>query len=224
MKNQYVQVREIFRSLQGESYLAGFPCGFIRLTGCNLRCGYCDTTFSYEGGVKMSFYSIMEEVRSMDVQYLCVTGGEPLMQKETPLLLHTLTDAGFLVSLETNGSLPLADVPEEVMIIADYKTKGSREGGSFLEENIPLLKPRDELKFVCSSHVDAEESFTFIRRFFPYREGATAEKSYPRLTLSPVFGQMEPAYLAELLLQSRLPHLRLQLQLHKLLWGERRGV
>ncbi len=222
MKNHRLRLSELFCSLQGESYLAGYRTGFIRLIGCNLRCAYCDTTFAYEGGKETSVHSIIDKVRKMQVSRLCVTGGEPLLQKNTPFLLRSLCDEGYTVSLETNGSFPIKGIPKEVIVIADYKTEGSKEAGSFLKENIPLLRAKDELKFVCSSEEDVEESVQFIRNYFPDK-GADRSR-YPTLTLSASFGQIEPAFLAELLLKSKLSHVRLQLQLHKLLWGNKRGV
>ena len=210
-----LRITEIFVSIQGESTRAGLPTVFIRLTGCPLRCNYCDTAYAFEGGTRFSIDSILEQARSFGTPYVTVTGGEPLAQPECLHLLRELCDAGFEVSLETSGALPLDEVDQRVSCIMDLKTPSSGECHRNLYENIPLLKPTDEIKFVVANRADFDWCKSKMIQFdLPARVQA--------VLLSPVHESLAPAELAEWMLADRVPA-RLQLQLHKLVWSEARG-
>lgn len=202
-----LQVIEIFASLQGESSFAGFPCVFIRLSGCNLRCSYCDTTYAFEGGEWLSVEQILSEVEKFNIPLVELTGGEPLCQKESIQLMQVLIDSGYRVLLETNGSLSIADVPQEVIRIIDYKLKGSGESGSFAEVNYELLKSGDEIKFVISDRADYLEAKRWVES--RGREGFN-------LLFSPVSKRLKPELLAKWILEDALA-VRFQIQLHKVL-------
>lgn len=211
-------VTEIFFSLQGESTRAGRPCVFVRFTGCDLRCGYCDTAYAFHNGTKTSREAILAEVAKHPTRYVTLTGGEPLLQKELPELARELVDRGYEVAIETHGQARWDRLPAEVIKIVDVKTPGSGEGAS--EEHLSWLRtlgPKDELKFVVSSEADFRWSLDVIRRY-------ELEGRHAALLFSPVHGQVEPKALAEWLLASGI-EARLQLQLHKLIWGaDVRGV
>ena len=202
-----LQVTEVFASLQGESSYAGFPCVFIRLSGCNLRCNYCDTDYAFEGGEWLSVEQILSRVKKYGIPLVEVTGGEPLQQKESIQLMQALVKSGYQVLLETNGSLSIADVPPEVIRIIDYKLKGSGEGGSFAEVNYELLRDGDEIKFVISDRADYLEAKRWVES--RGREGL-------RLLFSPVSKRLKPELLAEWILEDALA-VRFQIQLHKVL-------
>lgn len=202
-----LQVIEIFASLQGESSYAGLPCVFIRLSGCNLRCNYCDTRYAFEGGEKLSVEQILAKVEKFGIPLVEVTGGEPLYQKQSTQLMQALVDGGYKVLLETNGSLSIADVPKEVIRIIDYKLKGSGEGGSFAEDNYALLRDGDEIKFVISDRADYLEAKRWVES--RGREGLS-------LLFSPVSERLKPELLAEWILEDALA-VRFQIQLHKVL-------
>lgn len=202
-----LQVIEIFASLQGESSFAGLPCVFIRLSGCNLRCSYCDTTYAFEGGEWLSVEQILSEVEKFNIPLVELTGGEPLCQKESIQLMQVLIDSGYRVLLETNGSLSIADVPQEVIRIIDYKLKGSGESGSFAEVNYELLKSGDEIKFVISDRADYLEAKRWVES--RGREGFN-------LLFSPVSKRLKPELLAKWILEDALA-VRFQIQLHKVL-------
>jgi 7-carboxy-7-deazaguanine synthase len=219
------KVNEIFKSIQGEGSRAGRICQFVRLTGCPLRCGYCDTTYAYTQGEPMELEAILDRVRrelgparpGPDAPFVEVTGGEPLAQPGTPALLQALLDEGWEVALETAGSHDLAPVPRAVVKIVDRKTPGSGEGGRWLESNLDHMVPgQDELKFVLCSEADYAWARDWcLERTLPGRVG---------ILFSPVWGSLEPAWLAERILADDLP-VRFQLQLHKLVWDpQRRGV
>jgi 7-carboxy-7-deazaguanine synthase len=209
-------VCETFASLMGESTRAGVPAYFIRLTGCNLRCRYCDTAYAYEGGREMTVAGLVEMVRAQPHRLALVTGGEPLLQAETPFLLTDLLDAGFTVCLETNGSLPIDTVDARVHRILDVKCPGSGMTEHNYWGNLDLLTPRDEVKFVVSDRSDFTWALKVIDRH------GLAER-LPVL-ISPVFGQVSLQEAAAWILASGLP-VRLNLQLHKYIWGtEVRGV
>jgi 7-carboxy-7-deazaguanine synthase len=209
-------VCETFASLMGESTRAGVPAYFIRLTGCNLRCRYCDTAYAYEGGHEMTVAALAEMARAQPYRLVLVTGGEPLLQAETPVLLTDLLDAGFTVCLETNGSLPIDAVDARVHRILDVKCPGSDMADHNVWANMDLLTSRDEVKFVVADQLDFTWALEVIKYF------RLAER-LPVL-ISPVFGQVSLQEAAAWILATRLP-VRLNLQLHKYIWGpEVRGV
>lgn len=209
-----LKISEIFFSLQGETSRAGLPTVFVRLTGCPLRCVWCDTEHAFSGGNKMSLDAILEEVRGYGVPHVCVTGGEPLAQKDCLALLRALCDAAYAVSLETSGALDISGVDARVARIVDLKAPGSGESGKNRWQNVELLTPHDELKFVLKDRADYEWARQVIR-------DRRLETVCP-LLVSPVQGEVDPQELAEWVLADRLP-VRFQLQLHKLLWGNMRG-
>lgn len=204
-----LRVTEIFHSLQGESTLVGLPTVFVRLTGCPLRCVYCDTTYAFHGGESFGIDDVLTRVASFGAPNVCVTGGEPLAQKACLPLLRALCDAGYRVSLETSGALPVAEVDERVIRVVDVKTPGSGEEPRNLYEQLPLLGPRDEIKFVICDRADYDWSLQRVRNLAPR---AT-------VLFSPSFGQLAPPSLAAWILEDRAP-VRFQLQLHKVLWGD----
>ena len=209
-----LKVTEIFLSLQGEARDAGRPTVFVRLTGCPLRCQYCDTTYSFFGGDWWEIDAIVREVERLGVRHVCVTGGEPLAQKRCLILLQRLCDAGFEVSLETSGALDIGGVDPRVSRVVDVKTPGSAEVHRNRWENIPLLTPRDEVKFVICSREDYEWSRAVVA------EHALSTRC--DVLFSPSFGQVAPRDLAQWIVDDRLP-VRFQLQLHKLLWHDAPG-
>ena len=211
---QTLRVSEIFHSLQGESSRVGLPTVFIRLTGCPLRCRWCDTSYAFSGGENRSITDIVTEAGRHGTRTVCVTGGEPLAQKNSLSLLSALCDAGFDVSLETSGAIDIGDVDPRVSRIMDLKAPGSGELDKNLPANLPLLAPRDEVKIVIADRADYEWARGIIA------EHLLAERC--PVLLSPVQGELEPATLAEWILADRLP-VRFQLQLHKILWGNMRG-
>jgi 7-carboxy-7-deazaguanine synthase len=209
-------VSETFASLMGESTRAGMPAYFIRLTGCNLRCRYCDTAYAYEGGRQMTVAALVEMVRAHPHRLVLVTGGEPLLQAETPVLLRELVEAGFTTCLETNGSLPIGAVDARVHRILDVKGPGSGMAGHNDWRNLDLLTPGDEVKFVVGDRSDFTWALEVIERH-------DLAGRLPVL-ISPVFGQVSLQEAAAWILASGLP-VRLNLQLHKYIWGpEVRGV
>lgn len=210
-------VNELYRSLQGESTWAGLPCAFVRLTGCPLRCTWCDTEYAFTGGRRMSIEEILSEVAYMDVPLVEVTGGEPLAQPGCPPLLKSLCDAGFTVLIETSGALDVGPVDPRVIKIMDLKCPGSGEVESNRWENLEKLGPRDEIKFVIADRRDYEWAREVVRER-RLDEGGRA------LLFSPVHGSLDTADLAAWILEDALP-VRMQLQLHKLIWPDKtRGV
>jgi 7-carboxy-7-deazaguanine synthase len=209
-----LRVSEIFYSLQGESRSVGLPTVFVRLTGCPLRCDYCDTEYAFQGGERMTLADIVRDVRQYDASYVTVTGGEPLAQPDCRLLLKMLCDAGLLVSLETSGALDISRIDKRVSIVMDIKTPGSGEVSRNRYENIELLRRMDQVKFVMRDRDDYEWSRDLVTR---YRLADRCE-----VLFSPVYGELAPRDLADWILEDRLP-VRLQVQLHKLLWGDERG-
>ena len=210
-----MRVTEIFFSIQGESTHAGRPCVFVRFTGCDLRCQYCDTAYAFHGGVDMTRAEILERVSQYPARFVCLTGGEPSLQKELPQLAQELLDRGYEVSLETHGQRPLDAVPPGVKKIVDLKTPGSHEPHTEFSQLL-RLGPGDELKVVVCDEADFHWAVGVIDRLDLWNR-------VPVL-FSPSHGQVDPADLARWLLDSGRPA-RLQLQLHKVIWGaEARGV
>jgi 7-carboxy-7-deazaguanine synthase len=211
-----LKINEIFYSIQGESSYAGQPTVFVRTTGCNLRCTYCDTTYAYYEGENYNLDKIVEKVDSFQSRYVCVTGGEPLLQKNTFSLMHQLCEKNYLVSLETSGSKSCKDVDPRVKIVIDVKTPDSGAADSFLFENISTLNSLAEFKFVICSEKDFDWAENFCRQHQIFEK-------WPVL-YSPSFGKIDSRWLAEKILQQKSTA-RLQLQLHKYIWSsEARGV
>lgn len=210
-----LKIFEIFYSLQGESSRVGLPTIFIRLTGCPLRCGYCDTEYAFKGGSNMTLDEVMQRIEAYDTRYICVTGGEPLAQKGCIELLTRLGDAGYAVSLETSGAMDITEVDSRVKVIMDIKTPGSGEAGKNRWENLPLLKAGDEVKWVICSREDYDWAKQMLQtRAFP----VDCDQLF-----SPSFHEVSGESLASWILQDQLK-VRMQLQLHKILWGEKQGV
>ena len=211
-----LQVIEVFTSLQGESTQAGRKCFFIRLEKCNLSCVYCDTGYAASGGYPASVEELVEAAQSSGVDLVEITGGEPLLQKETPALCRALLAAGFEVMIETNGSVSIKDIPVAVRRIVDCKLPDSGMSEFMLTENYELLTPRDEVKFVVSSRKDFDCAVEICRRY-------DLVSKTPNLLVSPVWGKYEFKELAQWILETDLP-LRMQLQFHKIIWGDMPGV
>lgn len=209
-----LRISEIFYSLQGETSRAGLPTVFVRLTGCPLRCSWCDTTYAFTGGATLTLAEILARVADYAPRYVCVTGGEPLAQKNCRPLLSALCDAGYDVSLETSGALSVAGVDARVSRIVDLKAPSSGESAKNCWDNLPLLTPHDELKFVLAGR----EDYDWMRTVIAERQLA----GRCPILLSPVQDTLPPPTLAEWVLADRLP-VRLQIQLHRLLWGNAPG-
>jgi 7-carboxy-7-deazaguanine synthase len=210
-----LKIHEIFHSIQGESSRIGLPTTFVRLTGCPMRCVYCDTAYAFSGGSNMSLADIMLKVAELGAPYVTVTGGEPLAQKECHGLLTALCDAGYSVSLETGGAMDIRAVDPRVSVILDIKTPGSGELAKNLWSNLALLKASDEVKFVLCDRAD-----------YDWAKQQLAEHKLNQtcpVIFSPVYSQVEPSDLAAWVLADKLP-VRMQVQLHKILWGEKPGV
>jgi len=206
-----LKITEIFHSLQGEARQAGLPTVFIRLTGCPLRCRYCDSEYAFHGGRWMNFAAILDAVSHYSTRHVCVTGGEPLAQKRCPELLRRLCDAGYFVSLETSGAVDIRLADERVSRVMDLKTPGSGEENRNLWSNIAALTPHDQIKFVICSRAD----YDWARQQLIARELA----GRCEVLFSPSWNELHATELANWILEDQLP-VRLQLQLHKLLWGE----
>ena len=209
-----LRVTEIFHSIQGESSRVGLPTVFVRLTGCPLRCIWCDTEYAFSGGELLALTDILRRVAEFGCTTVCVTGGEPLAQKNCLPLLAALCDAGHSVSLETGGALDIGGVDPRVARIVDLKAPGSGEAARNRWENLELLTAHDELKFVLASREDYDWAVAACRSHGIFERCP--------VLFSPVQGQLDPAQLAQWILDDRLP-LRFQLQLHKLLWGNAKG-
>jgi len=209
-----LKLTEIFLSLQGEARDAGWPTVFVRLTGCPLRCQYCDTAYAFHGGQWWDIDAILAEVARHGVRHVCVTGGEPLAQKRCIALLARLCDAGYEVSLETSGAIDISEVDPRVSRVVDIKTPASLEVARNRWDNIPLLTPHDQLKFVICDRADYEWA----------RDVVAEQRLHERCTVwfSPSFSQVAPRALADWIVEDRLP-VRYQLQLHKILWNDEPG-
>lgn len=214
LETNTLRISEIFFSLQGETSRVGLPTVFVRLTGCPLRCGYCDTAYAFNGGQHVSVAEILRQVGCYQTAYVTVTGGEPLAQKNCSVLLRALCDEGYSVSLETSGALDISQVDARVSKIMDIKTPGSGEAAKNNWTNLEWLTPRDEIKFVLCDEADYQWARELIR-------SKQLHQLCPVL-MSPVHGHLPPIMLAEWILRDQLP-VRMQLQLHKLLWGEGPG-
>jgi 7-carboxy-7-deazaguanine synthase len=206
-----VQINEIFSSIQGESTHAGRPCSFVRLTGCNLRCSYCDTRYAFQEGRWMSINDVLLRVKSMQIPLVEVTGGEPLLQEHCPALLEALIGEGFEVLVETNGSQDIGCLPRETVCILDMKCPSSGMTDRMLLDNLLRLRPRDEVKFVIQTREDYLWAKLIAERLLPWAEG--------RLLFSPSRGRIDPARLADWILADHLA-VRLQLPLHSILWPD----
>jgi 7-carboxy-7-deazaguanine synthase len=210
LKRTTIRITEIFFSLQGESTRTGLPTVFIRFTGCPLRCGYCDTSYAFEGGSSLSIDEVLEHVARYRTEYVTVTGGEPLAQKSCLPLLRRLCDLGYQVSLETSGALDISDVDRRVKKVMDLKTPGSGEEAKNRYGNLRHLSPNDEIKIVICDREDYEWAKNKLQEHD--LTGAC------EVLLSPAGGQLEPAVLADWIIEDQLP-VRFQIQLHKVLWG-----
>lgn len=209
-------VCEIFTSIQGESTYAGVLCSFIRMTGCNLRCSYCDTKYAYAEGIELSEDEIINRIKNAGVNLVEITGGEPLLQAGVLPLAKRLLDAGYKVLIETNGSRDISHVDRRAVIILDIKTPGSGMSEENLLSNIEYLKPTDEVKFVITGRNDYDWAKAFIEK--------TSLSGKCTILLSPSFGAIDPKHLAAWIIEDRL-EARLNLQLHKYLYSpDRRGV
>jgi 7-carboxy-7-deazaguanine synthase len=214
LQSATLRITEIFHSLQGETSRVGLPTVFVRLTGCPLRCSYCDTAYAFHGGTTLTLEHVLGEVARHETRYVTVTGGEPLAQKNCLPLLSALADRAYSVSLETSGALDVSRVDPRVSRILDIKTPGSGEAGRNRWDNLAHMNARDEIKFViCDEH-----DYAWAKRMI-------AERALDRICpvlISPSYAQLAASTLADWVLRDRLP-VRLQLQLHKVLWGEARG-
>ena len=209
-----LRITEIFHSIQGESNSSGFPTVFVRLTGCPLRCQYCDTAYAFTGGNLLTLERIMEEIAQYQTAHVCITGGEPLAQPNCIPLMQYLCEAGYTVSIETSGARDIAQIDPRVTIVMDLKTPGSGEVSKNLWTNIPLLKPQDQIKFVICDREDYLWACDMIKQY------QLTEKVQVLFSCS--WEQLSPAALADWILTDRLP-VRFQLQLHKVLWNDARG-
>ena len=211
---QSLRISEIFFSLQGETSRVGLPTVFIRLTGCPLRCGYCDTDYAFQGGETLAISAILKQVEQYNPHYVTVTGGEPLAQKNSLGLLTSLCETGYSVSLETSGALDISKVDSRVSRIVDIKTPGSGEVDKNLWDNLRWINAHDEIKFVLCDQAD-----------YQWAKQQLTEQRLPErcpILFSPVHGKLEATALADWILRDRLP-VRMQIQLHKYLWNETRG-
>ncbi len=209
-----LRLTEIFLSVQGEARAAGWPTVFVRLTGCPLRCQYCDTAYAFHGGEWHDIDAILAQVAAYGVRHVCVTGGEPLAQKRCRVLLQRLCDAGHEVSLETSGALDIAGIDPRVSRVVDLKTPGSQEMHRNLLANLPLLTPHDQVKFVICDRADYEWARATVAEH--------AIEARCEVLFSPSMGQVAPRELADWIVADRLP-VRFQMQLHKILWGDEPG-
>ncbi len=211
-----MKINEMFYSIQGESSFVGYPTFFVRTTGCNLRCTYCDTQYAYYEGSDLEIDAIVDSAVKSGAKHVCLTGGEPLLQKDIYQLMKALLQKQFVVSLETSGSKSIAEVPEDIKIILDVKTPDSGAADSFWAENLKFIRPSTEFKFVVCSERDLEWSENFCRQHQIFGKNM--------VLYSPSYGKMDARWLAEKILQQK-SEARLQLQLHKYIWcSETRGV
>ena len=210
--NTTLNITEIFFSLQGEAREVGLPTVFVRLTGCPLRCNYCDTTYAFKGNNPLTIDHILDEVSKYNTSYVCVTGGEPMDQSNCLELLDSLVEAGYQVSMETSGSVDISPVNSKVSIVMDIKTPSSTEEKQNRYENLSLLQSKDQLKFVIASKSDFDWCCDLLEK----------NKVKSETLFSPVFESLKPVQLADWILEKQL-NVRLQVQLHKILWGDQKG-
>ncbi len=212
-------VSEIFYSLQGETSLMGVPFAFIRLSGCNLRCTYCDSSFSFKGGKRMSIAEVIEGIAQYQVKHVLITGGEPLLQRQTPTLAKALIQHSYSVSIETNGEVCIQEVSSLARIVMDIKTPSSGMSRGGYRKNLPFLKPGDEIKFVIASQEDYHWSKSVVKSL-DLKPGIEVlfSPALPAQGSPGEFSAVNARWLAESILEDHLP-VRLQIQLHKLLWG-----
>ncbi len=210
--NTELNINEIFYSLQGEAREVGLPTVFVRLTGCPLRCSYCDTEYAFKGNNLFSIDAVLTEIKKYNTKFVCVTGGEPLAQINCHILLDRLVKENYQVSLETSGSIDIADINPGVSIVMDVKTPSSNESDKNLYTNIEKLELKDQLKFVIGSKADFDWSVALLSK----------HPTPAEVLFSPVFEAVEPMQLAQWILDGQL-NVRLQVQLHKLLWGDEKG-
>ena len=210
-----LKIFEIFYSLQGESSRMGLPTIFIRLSGCPMRCHYCDTAYAFQGGSMMSIEDIMASIKQYDTRYVTVTGGEPLAQKEVIHLLKTLADSNYEVSIETGGGLSIKEVDPRIKIILDIKTPESGEEKKNHWENLDMISLKDEIKFVLCSREDYDWAKKILDQYKLIQKCS--------VLFSPVYQKLDVTDLGDWILKDQL-HVRMQIQLHKLLWGEKPGV
>ena len=214
MNNALIRITEIFYSLQGESTTVGLPTVFIRLTGCPLRCQYCDTTYSFSGGKRQTIESILSQITEYQCPYICVTGGEPLAQPNCIPLLKILCDQGYQVSIETSGACDIEAIDKRVMIVMDLKTPDSKECDKNLMSNIQHLKLSDQIKFVLCSRAD----YDWARKMIQDHDLT----HHAQILFSPSWGELDPTQLDDWIIQDRLL-VRFQYQLHKILWEDAPG-
>ncbi len=214
LMDQTLRITEIFYSLQGESNTVGLPTVFIRLTGCPLRCSYCDTAYAFAGGERKSLSEIINQVNQYNAKYVTVTGGEPLAQSACHELMVALLENNYLVSLETSGALDISSVDKRITKIMDLKTPSSGEEDKNLYQNIQYLDQKDQVKFVIANLADFEWSKNIMKQY--------DLSQHCEILFSPVMGEMDPTVLAEKIIQDNLT-VRFQIQLHKYLWGDTQG-
>ena len=212
LNNMTLNITEIFYSLQGEAREVGIPTVFVRLTGCPLRCNYCDTAYAFKGNNPLSIEQILSEIAKYKTHYVCVTGGEPMAQSNCLHLLDALIEKGYRVSMETSGSIDISKVNKNVSIVMDLKTPSSTEQHQNRYENIPLLENKDQLKFVIASRPDFDWCCGILEDY----------EILSDVLFSPVYESLRPAELADWILEKQL-NVRLQVQLHKILWGDEKG-
>ena len=212
LNNMTLNITEIFYSLQGEAREVGIPTVFVRLTGCPLRCNYCDTAYAFKGNNPLSIEQILTEISKYKTHYVCVTGGEPMAQSNCLGLLDTLIEKGYKVSMETSGSIDISRVNKNVSIVMDLKTPSSTEQHQNRYENIALLENKDQLKFVIASRLDFDWCCSILEDY----------EILSDILFSPVYESLKPAQLADWILEKQL-NVRLQVQLHKILWGDEKG-
>lgn len=209
-----LRINEIFYSIQGESSRIGMPTVFVRLTGCPMRCTYCDTAYAFHEGQQQEIEEVIQEIKKFDTNYVTVTGGEPLAQKNCIDLMNQLCELGYQVSLETGGALDIKDVHAKVKIILDVKTPKSNEDKNNFWPNLANIRANDEIKFVIQDYEDFSWSMDIIEKY---------QLNQSQILFSPVYNVLANKQLAEWILKHQL-NVRLQLQLHKILWGEKKGV
>ena len=212
LNNITLNITEIFFSLQGEAKEVGLPTVFVRLTGCPLRCNYCDTAYAFKGNNLLTISHILNEVSKYNTPYICVTGGEPMAQSNCLKLLDSLIEAGYKVSMETSGSIDITPVNSKVSIVMDIKTPSSTEEKQNRYENLSVLQSKDQLKFVIASRSDFDWSCDLLKK----------NQVKSEVLFSPVYESLEPFQLADWILEKKI-NVRLQVQLHKILWGDQKG-